>query len=668
MIIAVGQDTEIGQVAKLIKETSDELTPLQKQINKFGIRLGIFLVAANVVIFFIGVLLGRDIFEMFMVSVVIVVSAVPEGLIPAMTIILAIGMQRLAKKQGLVRRAVAAETLGSVSVICADKTGTLTQGEMLVDKLITSGKVVSGGNHSLALKISVICNDGLIENPGDKSGALKVSGNPTDKALLLSGAAIGLFRKELEILEPRLDEIAFSSDLKMMATLNEAEAGGEIIYVKGAPEKILELSTMMEVDGYEKKILKKDREEFINQINKFTKTGERVIALAYKTRPGSKSKNLKPSDLEGLTLSGFFSLRDQIRTDVKQAIQSCREAGIRVVIITGDHAQTAISIVKELGLEINNHNVIDGEELDELSDQELKYRINDIRLYARVSPHHKLRIVNAFQEMGRVVAMTGDGINDSPALKKADIGVAVGNGTDVAKETADLVLLDNNFLTIVEAVKQGRITFNNIQKVILYLFTDCFQEMIIIGTSVFMGWPLPILPVQVLWIKLIEDPLPAASLAFDVSDDDVMKDKPRGKDQPFLTVQLQKIIAFYAIIMDVIALAIFYYYFKIVGNIELARTIMFTTLGFSTMFYIYAVRSLKRSIFKTNPFSNKFLVYATLLGGGLIFASVYVPFLNRLLSTVPLSAFDWIPVLSYGLLGVMIFEIGKNLFRLNRKR
>ncbi|MFA6513940.1 MAG: HAD-IC family P-type ATPase [Patescibacteria group bacterium] len=663
VIIAVGQDTEIGKVAKLIKETSDELTPLQKQINKFGLKLGLFLIIANVIIFFIGILLGRDIFEMFMVSVVIVVSAVPEGLIPAMTIILAVGMQRLANKQGLVRRAVAAETLGSVSVICADKTGTLTQGEMMIDKLITYQKIEKAGSRSLALKISVICNNGLIENPTDKITDFKISGNPTDRALLLSGIAAGLYRKELEILEPRLDEIAFSSDLKMMATLNEAETGGEIIYIKGAPEKILELASTVVVNGKEKKLLNKDREEFIKQIEGFTKAGERVIALAYKKRAGIKKRNLAVGDLAEITLVGFLSLRDQIRGDVKESIASCRKAGIRVVIITGDNAQTAISIVGELGLKINGHNVISGEELDKMSDEELKRRIKDIRLYARVSPHHKLRIVNAFQEIGKVVAMTGDGINDSPALKKADIGVAIGNGTDVAKETADLVLLNNSFLTIVEAVKQGRITFNNIQKVILYLFTDCFQEMVIIGTTVLVGWPLPILPVQILWIKLIEDPLPAASLAFDVSGYDVMKDKPRSKSQPLLTKDLQKIIAFYAIIMDIIALSLFYYYFKFIGDLVLARTVMFAALGFSTMFYIYAVRSLKQSIFKSKPFANKFLVYSTFLGATLIFASVYIPTLNRLLSTVPLTLIDWIFVIAYGCLSIIVFEIGKNLIK-----
>ncbi|MFA6416827.1 MAG: HAD-IC family P-type ATPase [Patescibacteria group bacterium] len=659
LVTATGQNTEIGQIAKLIKETSEGLTPLQKQINNFGIKLGLFLIAANVVIFLIGILSGRDIFEMFMVSVVIVVSAVPEGLIPAMAIILAIGMQHLAKKQGLVRRAIAAETLGSVSVICADKTGTLTQGEMLVDRFIGANGLEKLGKETLALKISVLCNDGLIENPGDDLSKLKISGNPTDKALLLAGAGLGLYRQELEKINPRLDEILFSSTSKLMATLNKSADGQEIVYIKGAPEKLLAQASKIYVDGKEKKLSAKDKKIQADKIAEFTDTGARVIALAYKNKITGTPGHLEAADLEDLTLVGFFSLRDQVRSDVKQAIQSCREAGIRVVIITGDNARTATAIVKEIGLEINSHNVVDGDELDKMTDDQLKKRISDIRLYARVSPHHKLRIVNAFQEIGKTVAMTGDGINDSPALKKADIGVAIGSGTDVAKEAADLVLLDNSFMTIVAAVKQGRITFLNIRKVILYLFTDCFQEMIIIGVSVILGWPLPILPVQVLWIKLIEDPLPAASLAFDVSDDNVMHEQPRHREQPLLTPALQKIIAFYAIVMDCFALAIFYYYFKVVGDIVLARSVMFATLGMSTMFYIYAVRGLNTSIFKTKHFSNKFLVGATFLGVALIAVSVYLPVLNRLLNTVPLRINDWAIILVYGILTMFVFELGK---------
>ncbi|MFA7377472.1 MAG: cation-transporting P-type ATPase [Patescibacteria group bacterium] len=666
VITAVGAKTEIGQVAKLIKETSDDLTPLQRQINKFGIKLGLFLIFANVLIFFIGVLSGRDVFEMFMVSVVIVVSAVPEGLIPAMAIILAIGMQRLAKKKGLVRRAVAAETLGSVSVICADKTGTLTQGEMMVDKLFTIKGEEKIEKHNLALKIGVLCNDGLLENPGEKEANLKVLGNPTDKAFMLKGASFGLYRREIELEEPRLSTLQFSSEIKLMATSHKVGKNGkQIIYVKGAPEKILKLSSQYESDRGVKKMTAKERDFYQTKIDKVTMLGARVIALAYVEREAGKKGELKYDELQNLTMVGIFSLRDQIRPNVKEAIASCQKAGIRVVIITGDHEKTAIAIAREIGFEINSKNVLDGDALDKMSDNELRKKVNSIRLYARVSPHHKLKIVSALQQNNRVVAMTGDGINDSPALKKADIGVAVGNGTDVAKEVADLVLLDNSFLTIIEAIKQGRITFNNIQKVILYLFTDCFQEMVIIGSAILLGWPLPILPVQVLWIKLIEDPLPAASLAFDKTEKNVMREKPRPKNQTFLPTSLQKVIVFYAIVMDGLALAIFYFYWKIIGDVDLARSVMFVTIGASTLVYIYAVRGLKQSIFKINPFSNQYLVYATLIGFALLVASVYLPFLNRLLSVKPLSLFDWIFPLGFGIASIVVFELGKKIAHLN---
>jgi len=666
VITAVGAKTEIGQVAKLIKETSDDLTPLQRQINKFGIKLGLFLIFANVLIFFIGVLSGRDVFEMFMVSVVIVVSAVPEGLIPAMAIILAIGMQRLAKKKGLVRRAVAAETLGSVSVICADKTGTLTQGEMMVDKLFTIKGEEKIEKHNLALKIGVLCNDGLLENPGEKEANLKVLGNPTDKAFMLKGASFGLYRREIELEEPRLSTLQFSSEIKLMATSHKVGKNGkQIIYVKGAPEKILKLSSQYESDRGVKKMTAKERDFYQTKIDKVTMLGARVIALAYVEREAGKKGELKYDELQNLTMVGIFSLRDQIRPNVKEAIASCQKAGIRVVIITGDHEKTAIAIAREIGFEINSKNVLDGDALDKMSDNELRKKVNSIRLYARVSPHHKLKIVSALQQNNRVVAMTGDGINDSPALKKADIGVAVGNGTDVAKEVADLVLLDNSFLTIIEAIKQGRITFNNIQKVILYLFTDCFQEMVIIGSAILLGWPLPILPVQVLWIKLIEDPLPAASLAFDKTEKNVMREKPRPKNQTFLPTSLQKVIVFYAIVMDGLALAIFYFYWKIIGDVDLARSVMFVTIGASTLVYIYAVRGLKQSIFKINPFSNQYLVYATLIGFALLVASVYLPFLNRLLSVRPLSLFDWIFPLGFGIASIVVFELGKKIAHLN---
>jgi len=678
VITAIGQETEIGKVASLIKETQEGLTPLQHQINRFGIRLGLFLIAINILIFIIGILSGRPLFEMFMISVAIVVSAVPEGLIPAMSIILAIGMQRLIKKQGLVRRAIAAETLGSVSVICVDKTGTLTQGEMLVDKIIThvgshafkdsrskSKKLEINKSTWTALKIATISNNALVENPREELANWKVNGSPTEKALLLAGAATGFQRANLELVEPRLEEIPFSSDLKMMATLHQGANGGCLIYLKGAPEKILALATKIDIEGQETRLTKEKKEELIKKMDSLTDQGQRVLAVAYKKHDKAwRKKDFTIADLEEITLVGLISLKDQIRPGVKEAIDLCRQASIRLIIITGDQIRTAAAIAKELDFKITAKNSIEGPELDQLSDEELKDRVKEIRLYARVDPRHKLCIVSALQEIGKVVAMTGDGINDAPALKKADIGVAVGQGTDVAKEVADLVLLDNSFMTIVEAVRQGRITFNNIRKVIVYLFSDCFQEMVIIGTAVLLGWPLPILPAQVLWIKLIEDPLPATSLSFDQTQENVMDDNPRPREQSFLTLELQKVIIFYALVMDVLALGLFYYYWKIGGNLTEARTIMFAAIGLSTMFYIYAIRGLKKSIFRINPFSNRFLVFATIFGLGAIIVSIYLPFFNNLLQTTPIPLLDWIPIAAYSFCSILVFETGKWLARL----
>ncbi len=679
VVVATGMNTEIGRVAEMIRQTADPATPLQKQISRFGSRLGIFLVVANIIIFAIGVLSGRPVFEMFLVAVVVVVSAVPEGLIPAMSIILAIGMQRLSKKNGLVRRALAAETLGSVGVICVDKTGTLTQGEMQADRLITPAgifefdyegdKSLSGDkNSSLILKISALCNEAIVENPDEERGEWKINGSPTDRALLAVSGRFGFARRALEISEPRLAALPFTSDLKLMATLHKSDGNNQIAYIKGAPERLLALADSLDEGGQPRRFRLQEKEKLAGQVAQLASLGERVIAFGYKRLAGFKPSSLAADSLQDMTLVGFISLKDQVRPDVKEAINLCRRASLRTVIITGDHLSTASAIAGELGFSIDEKNSITGAELDQLSDEQFKRRVKSIRLYARVDPRHKLRIVAAFQELGKVVAMTGDGINDAPALKKADIGVAVGTGTDVAKETADLVLLDNRFLTIVEAVRQGRITFSNIRKVVLYLFTDCFQEMVIIGTSVIFGWPLPILPVQVLWIKMIEDPLPAASLAFDGSQEDVMKEKPRPRHQPILTKEIQKIIFFYALIMNIAALSIFYYFWHEIGDLARARSVVFATLGLSTMVYVYAVRGLKKSVFRINPLSNRFLVGATGLGFLLILVSIYLPWLNRLLSTVPLPASDWLFPLGYAALSLFVFEVGKKLAHLGAPR
>jgi P-type Ca2+ transporter type 2C len=673
VVVATGENTEIGKIASMIKDTNEDITPLQKQINNFGKWLGVFLVVVNVLIFVVGILMGRPFFEMFMVAVVVVVSAVPEGLIPAMGIILALGMQKLVKKKGLVRRLVSAETLGSVSMICTDKTGTLTEGDMTVDSISTITQNIKINHRKInkeqmdhsaltALKIGALSNNAIVENI-DKRGKMCVMGNTTERALLLVGTQFGYSRENLELSEERIAELPFSSKIKLMATLHKDIKDGHIMYVKGAPERVMPLCQHALKDNKEIGIKKGGLKTIEDKINILTEQGQRVLVVAYKKKGLKNNSKIEIDDINNLVFVGMFAIKDKIRMDAKEAIELCKKAGVKVAMITGDHAKTAIAIAKEMGLSVSAKHVLEGTHIDELDDDELRKRVTDVVVYARVEPRHKLKIVTLLQENGETVAMTGDGINDAPALKKSDIGVTMGDGTDVSKEVADLVLLDSSFMTIVEAIKQGRTTFGNIRKVIVYLFTDCFQEMVIIGTSVLVGWPLPILPVQVLWIKLVESPLPATSLSFEEAEVDVMKDKPRDKKERLLTKRLKINIAFYALVMDIFALSLFYYYWQNSGDIVKTRSIMFVALGMSTLFFIYNVRSMKKSVFSVNPFKNKFLVMATIIGFLLFLFAIYSKYMNKVLETTPLVAKDWGLIISYAVMSIFVFELGKRFSR-----
>lgn len=670
IVFATGADTEMGKIASMLRDAEEAVTPLQKQISSFGKWLSVFLVLANVMIFAIGLMLGRPFFEMFIVSVVVVVSAVPEGLAPAMSIVLALGMQKLIRKKGLVRKIISAETLGAVSVICTDKTGTLTEGEMSVENIVTADEVFRVGRNrsgqsmshatAMAIKICVISNDAVMGSKMTPGSGTSVIGNTTDKSMLMAGRYYGLNREDLERQEKRLHELPFSSESKVMATLHKKTSSENVIYAKGAPEKILPLSKKILVGKNEIDLDDKKVEEIGKIINDLTKRGQRVVAVGYKK---TKKSAMSHEDLDGLVYVGLVVIKDKIRESAKQSIRLCQRAGVKVLMITGDHANTALAIANEVGIVASAEQVLIGKEIDNLSDAELQARVENTLIYARVEPRHKLKIVTLLQQNGEVVAMTGDGVNDAPALKKADIGVAMGTGTDVAKEVADLVLLDNSFMTIVEAIKQGRITYNNIRKVVVYLFTDCFQEMVVIGAAVLAGWPLPILPVQILWIKLIESPLPATSLSFEESNHDVLSDKPRGRNAKLLTGKLKFNIAFYAIVMDIVALAMFYVYWNETADIDRARTLMFVALGMSTLFNVYNIRSLGESVFKVNPFKNKYLVVATIVGFLLFLVAVYSKFMNGVLETVPLGVKDWIMIFMYAGLSLVVFETGKRITR-----
>jgi len=652
VITETGQRTEIGKIAKLVREAKEEKTPYQKKLAHFSKLIAILVALVCFLIFFFGILEGGDFIEMFTTAVAVAVAAIPEGLPVAMTVILALGMQRILKRKGLVRKLVAAETLGSTSVIATDKTLTLTQGKMKVEKIVSRNK-------NLALKIATLCNEAFIENPQDPEIYWKIRGRPTDRALLLAGKEAGFNKYELEKELPKIDEIPFDTQNKFIATLHQTK-NGKILFVSGAPEKIIELS----------KIDKKTREKLNNELENLTAQGLRVIAVGYKKIAlGSENKIFKKIsgklvNIRDLSFSGFIGLKDPLRKEAKRAIQFCKRAGLRPILVTGDHLLTAKAVGKELGLQVKEENIIEGKELDKLSDRELAKKLQKINVFARVEPSHKMRIIEAWQEKNQVVAMTGDGINDAPALKKADIGVALGSGTEVAKEVSDLVLLDDNFSTIVAAVEEGRAILDNIRKVITYLLSDSFTEVILIGSAILTKLPLPVTAVQILWVNLIEDGLPSLALSFEPKEKDLMKLKPIGHEVPLLTREMKVIIFIIGIFTDLILLGLFFWFWGKFGkeNITYIRTMIFACLGSNSLFYIFSCRSLRKNIWHINPLSNKLLLLGCGVGFLALIAGLYIPVFQTLLGTTSLRAFDWLIFITLGLINVAAIEGAKYYF------
>ncbi len=675
VVTSTGTFTEIWHIAKLVHETEESTTPLQKQILHFGKVMGIILIILNIIVFGLWILMWRPLLEMFLTSVSMVVAAVPEWLLPAMTIILAIWMQKLAKQKWLIRKMLATETLWAVTVICTDKTWTLTQWEMRVVEIITANKSLThdwdsfseiiepdwAASHITVLKIGMLCNDALVENPNDELHNWKILWNPTEKALLLAGYSAGLHKEKLEEQAPRIAVIPFESQHKYMVTKHGIWNNAFVSYMKGAPEMILPFIGFIDIEGRIEKITDKKKKELEKQYEKLTSTWLRVIAVAYKIEKDN-TLPFKKETLKDFVFVGLIALKDPLRIEVKKAIELCQTAGISVKVITWDHKLTAIAIINDLWLHVSEKNVLEGKDLDNMSDEELRKIIKNIVIFARVEPRHKIRIVTALQSHGNIVAMIGDGVNDAPALKKADIGVAVWSGTDVAKETADLVLLDDNFNTIVAAVKLWRWTFDNIRKVILYLLTNSFTEVVLISLSLILWLPLALLPVQILWIKMIEDSFPSIALAFDPISKDIMSKPPRDSKEPILTNRLKKLLWFVIIFCDIWLFMIFYFFWKSSGDIAYVQTIAFVWLWIASRFYIYSIRGLSQSIFSYNPFDNKLVNLSTIFWLVMIVLAVYVPFLNDILGTVPLWIKEWIVLISYGLFSMIVYEIGKRLF------
>ncbi len=674
VVVATGIKTQIGDVVSLLKATKERKTPLQRKIAYLSKVTGAFILAIIAVIIVVGYFKEKSFADIFVASLALAVSAIPAGLLPAITVILVLGMRRILKQNGLVRKLAACETLGGTTVICTDKTGTLTEGKMRVSHILTSTRELIGSridglargeksngveSHIAALKIAALVNEAFVENPEVELQEWVVRGRPTDQALLLAGMQAGLNKHELERSYPVIDRITFESNLKYAATLHRLSRLKNVLYVVGAPEEIITRANGLDVDGKKARLGGAQSEKLMKKLESLTRKGLRVLACARKDcRAGVEYKHLSELVKE-LTLVGFIALKDPLRQDTGELIRMTKRAGIRTVIITGDHKNTARAVAEEIGLEAENKNILEGQDLDAITGEDLRKKAATVSIYARVSPRHKLKIIEALEANGEVVAMVGDGVNDAPALKAADIGIAVGSGTDVAKEVADVVLLDNGFKTIVKAIEQGRVIFQNIRKVFVYLVADDFSELFLFLASMLAGLPLPLLPAQILWVNLVEDGFPDIALTTEQETTGVMEEMPRRLNEPILNKPVRLWMTSIFFVTGLAAFASFVVLYKVTGDLGITRTALFALVALDSLIFAFSVRSFKQTIFRRDIFSNRYLVAGAAIGTALLIAAVYFAPLQKLLTTQPLGQAEWLFVLGVSLVEILGIEYFK---------
>ena len=661
VVAATGLQTEFGKIAATLGTVPDETTPLEQRLGGLARAITVAVFVLSFATLALGMSIGLPFDEMFTTSVAVAVAAVPEGLIVAVTMILALGMMQLLRRNALVRRLKAAETLGAVTVICVDKTGTITEGNMRVSEVVPAD--MSDAECRLTiLETAAYANEAWIAEGRPTRGheAGGIFGEPTDAAILEAALAAGLHQRIDERESRIFDFMPFDSDNKFVAALAKAEGGGARLFIKGAAERLIAASTHARHREGNIALSDQGRAALTRRHNDFASAGMRLIAVAFRDVPQhTRSFAELGETLSGLTFLGFIALEDPVREQVSDALREARGAGVKVVVITGDNAVTASVVAQKVGL-VRDHEIslIAGEELERLSDEELVSRIGTAAIFARTTPHQKLRIVEALKRNGEVVAMTGDGINDAPALKAAHIGVAVGAGTDVAKQTADLVVLDNNFATIIAAIYEGRRIFDNIRKVVLYLLADAATEVILVLGGLLFVRELPVLAAQILFVNLVEDSPPAFTLAFEKAEKGIMRQNPRRAAEPIVNRQMLTIIVAVGVLRDLGLLAAFMWLHGQLP-VDVVRTILFATLGSNAMLTIFSIRGLRIPVWRMNPFSNKWLLVAVAFGMTAIVAAVYVPFLQGLLHTAPLAWWQWGLIAELGLLNVLAIEVVK---------
>ncbi len=676
IVTATGLQTEFGKITKLVKETKEKETPLKIRLRKLSLWIGAIAFICCLIIVLAGVIAGKSVPEMFVFAVALAVSAIPEGLLIVVTIILTIGMRRILKRQAVVSELVAAETLGSTTVICSDKTGTITTGEMRADYIYTADNIYQAEDLSPLLPkesdlehlmlSAVLCSEVQIENPRSEPKNWKLLGEATEKSLVIAARDMGMYANELRNRYRQINIIPFDADRKYMASENyDAKSDEYKAFLKGGVEVLLRRSRYFYKEKHRQLLTDEDRKTILQAAEKYSSQEYRVIGTAFKIlTKEEQSTDLEKEIKDGLIFTGFVAVRDPVRPQIKDTIKKTMAAGIKVKMITGDHRLTALSIATDIGILASEKEIITSEDFDKLPPEELEARIQKAKIFARVSPKHKLQIIDALQKQGEVVAMTGDGVNDVPALKAADIGVAMGSGTEVAKETADIVLLDNNFKTITAAVEEGRLIFNNLRKVILYLLSDSFSEIALVLGTLFLGLPLPLLPTQILWINLVTDSPPSIALAFESAEKDIMKDRPRRQTESIINREMKVLIGVIGLLIGLMALGIFWWKLNQGYDLIHARTLAFTTLSVATLFCVFSARSLHTAIWRKNILENKILLMTFGLGLILQIMAVYLPAMQVLFHTTALNGLDWGVVFGAAFLVVVVIEICKQmLFR-----
>ena len=691
IVVETGMNTEVGKIAGMLNSTEKSETPLQQRLNRLGKTLGIASLAICAVIFVIGLLQGKAPLDMFMTAVSLAVAVIPEGLAAVSTIVLAIGVQRMVKKHAIVKKLPAVETLGSATVICSDKTGTLTQNKMTVQKLFYNNQIVdmykvdtNEQNDELEklVDISMLCNDTKI---GENK---KLTGDPTETALIDMGFRLDFSPDVFEIM-PRVEEVPFDSDRKLMTTVHKVADDKYMFYTKGGVDELLARCNSYKINGEIKNNIKEYKETIDKFNDEMAENALRVLAMAYKQIDHMPSKEEMNGIEKNLIFVGMVGMIDPPREEAKVAVEKCKSAGIKTVMITGDHKTTAVAIAKELGILEEGEEAITGSELEAMSQEELIQRVENIRVYARVSPEHKVRIVKAWQAHGEVVAMTGDGVNDAPALKTSDIGCAMGMvGTDVAKEAADVILTDDNFATVVSAVEEGRRIYDNILKAIQFLLSSNVGEVIVLFVAILItpllaskfGIPInliePLLPIHILWINLVTDSLPALALAFDPANKNIMNRKPIKSTTGIFTKGMAWRIIYQGIMIGLLSLAAF-----VIGiatpnppviegltpeevRVEIGQTMAFIVLAFSELIHVFNIRNNKESIFRTGIGGNKNLFLAICASALLMIVILAIPALRAVFSIPILPMDNIIETIGLVIAPVVIVELFK-LFKIN---